>query len=172
MFSKILVPVDGSETSNRGLAEAIKMTTTLGSRLYLVHIVNEFIPDYSFGAAQYVTALIDSTREQGKAVLADAVAEAKKYGVQAQVELLERIGGRAADLIVRHAQQIGAELIVMGTHGRRGFRRLALGSDAEQVVRLAGIPVLLVRDEISDALNPLVGGKSATSARVATFERL
>jgi nucleotide-binding universal stress UspA family protein len=162
MFSKILVPVDGSETSNRGLAEGIKLATTLGSRLYLVHIVNEFIPDFSYGAAQYVTALIDSTREQGMAVLAEAVAEAQKYGVPAHSELLETIGDRAADLIVRHAKRIGAELIVMGTHGRRGFRRLALGSDAEQVVRLAGIPVLLVRAEMSDAISPPVDGEPAT----------
>ncbi|HEY2675690.1 MAG TPA: universal stress protein [Steroidobacteraceae bacterium] len=164
MFSKILVPVDGSEISNRGLAEAIKMTTTLGSRLYLVHIVNELIPDFSFGSAQYVTALMDSTREQGKAVLAQAGAEARKYGVPARTDLLETIGDRTADLIVGHAKKIGAELIVMGTHGRRGLRRLTLGSDAEQVVRLAEVPVLLIRgEETSDVDSLCLTGKPATT---------
>jgi nucleotide-binding universal stress UspA family protein len=155
MYSKILVPVDGSETSNHGLAEAIKLATTLGSRLCLVHIVNEFIFDYTYSTAQYSTVLIESMREMGKAVLADALAEAKRHGVQAQSEMLETVGGRAAELIVSHAKKVEAEIIVMGTHGRRGIRRLALGSDAEQVVRLAGIPVLLVRGERSVEGKPL-----------------
>jgi nucleotide-binding universal stress UspA family protein len=148
MYSKILVPVDGSQTSNHGLAEAIKLATTLGSRLCLVHIVNEFIFDYTYSTAQYSTVLIESMREMGKTVLADALAETKKHGVQAQAQMLETVGGRAAELIVSHAKQIDADIIIMGTHGRRGIRRLALGSDAEQVVRLAGIPVLLVRGEM------------------------
>lgn len=63
------------------------------------------------------------------------------------VVLLESIGGRAADLIVDQAKQWNADLIVMGTHGRRGLRRLALGSDAELVVRSASVPVLLVRGD-------------------------
>jgi nucleotide-binding universal stress UspA family protein len=166
MFSKILVPVDGSAASNHGLTEAIKMATTLGSRLYLVHIANEFIFDYTYSTAEYATIAIDSIREMGKTILAEGVAEAKKYGVQAQAELLETIGGRTADMIVRHAKTIGADIIVMGTHGRRGFRRLALGSDAEQVLRLAGIPVLMVRGETPapETSNAALGGKPATTA--------
>jgi nucleotide-binding universal stress UspA family protein len=61
--------------------------------------------------------------------------------------LLESMGGRAADLIVAQANEWGAELIVMGTHGRRGLARVAMGSDAEEVVRSASVPVLLVRGE-------------------------
>jgi hypothetical protein len=63
---------------------------------------------------------------------------------------------------MKQAEQIGADLIVMGTHGRRGLRRLALGSDAEQVVRLAGIPVLLVRGEASENNAATPGGKPVT----------
>jgi nucleotide-binding universal stress UspA family protein len=61
--------------------------------------------------------------------------------------LLESIGGPTADLIVAQAAQGHVDLIVMGTHGRRGLRRVAMGSDAEQVIRMATVPVLLVRDE-------------------------
>jgi nucleotide-binding universal stress UspA family protein len=109
------------------------------------------VVDYGYRAPQYATALIASMREKGKTVLAAAVSEARKYGVNPQAALLETVAGPSAELIVGHAKDIGADLIVMGTHGRRGLRRLALGSDAEQVVRLAGIPVLLIRGEISPA---------------------
>jgi nucleotide-binding universal stress UspA family protein len=62
-------------------------------------------------------------------------------------KLIETLGGRTADEIVREAKQWPADLIVLGTHGRRGLKRLAMGSDAEMVLRLAPVPVLMVRDE-------------------------
>lgn len=164
MFSKIMVPVDDSEPSRQGLAQALKITTTLGSRLYLVHIVEENLFDFGYSAPQYGTAVIDSMREKGKAVLAKAVAEAKQHGVHPQAALLETVAGPAAELIVNHAKEMGVDLIVMGTHGRRGLRRLALGSDAEQVVRLAGIPVLLIRGETAHVSSPRVPGKPAITA--------
>ena len=60
--------------------------------------------------------------------------------------MLESIGAPAADFIVAQAKQWPADLIVMGTHGRRGFARLAMGSDAEYVIRMAPVPVLLLRN--------------------------
>jgi nucleotide-binding universal stress UspA family protein len=146
MYSKILVPVDGSDTSMRGLNEAIKIAKDQGSTICLVHIVNEFIFDYSYSPAPYATNLIESLRERGKAVLADTASLVRKQGLEPATVLLESIGGPAADLIAEQAREYHAELIVMGTHGRRGVRRLALGSDAEQVVRIAPVPVLLVRE--------------------------
>jgi nucleotide-binding universal stress UspA family protein len=147
MYSKILVPVDGSETSMRGLNEAIEIAKSQGSTICLVHIVNEFIFDYSYSPAAYASNLIDSLRERGKAILADTASMVRKQGLEPATVLLESIGGPAADLIVAQAREYHADLIVMGTHGRRGLRRLALGSDAEQVVRMAPVPVLLVREE-------------------------
>lgn len=170
MFGKILVPVDGSEASNQGLIEAVKLATMLGSRVYLVHVVEEFVVDYGFSAPQYATALIDSMREKGREVLAQALSEAKKFGVHPQGALLETVAGPAADLIISHAKNIGANLIVMGTHGRRGLRRLALGSDAEAVVRLAEIPVLLIRGEASHAGSPRVSGTPLSATPAAALE--
>jgi nucleotide-binding universal stress UspA family protein len=63
-----------------------------------------------------------------------------------ETELFETMGGRASDCIVAAAKQWGADLIVMGTHGRRGMSRLSMGSDAELVVRSTPVPVLLVRE--------------------------
>jgi nucleotide-binding universal stress UspA family protein len=145
MYGKILVPVDGSETSTRGLNEAIKIAKAQGSQLRLVHIVNEFILNYTYAPGLYAQNLIDSLVKAGREVLDTAEKAAKREGVKADTVLIESIGGVAADLILAQAKQWRADLIVMGTHGRRGLVRLALGSDAEQVVRAATSPVMLVR---------------------------
>jgi nucleotide-binding universal stress UspA family protein len=146
MYKKILVPVDGSATSLRGLDEAIKLAAGSAAQLKLVHIVNEFIMETGYGPAQYHERLIETLRESGQKVLADAQAAVQRHGMQAQAELVETIGGRAADAIVQQARSWPADLIVMGTHGRRGLKRLAMGSDAELVLRSSPVPVLLVRE--------------------------
>jgi len=146
VYQKILVPIDGSETSMRGLNEAIKVAKSQGSQLRLFHVVNEFVLDFSYGAGLYGTNLIDSLREAGKNILQQAETLVRQQGVSVEGVLLESIGGPAADLIVAQAKEWPADLIVMGTHGRRGLRRLAMGSDAEGVIRGAPVPVLLVHD--------------------------
>jgi nucleotide-binding universal stress UspA family protein len=145
MYGKILVPVDGSETSTRGLDEAIKIAKAQGSQLRLVHIVNEFILNYTYAPGLYAENLIDSLVKAGREVLDTAEKAAKCEGVKADTVLIESIGGVAADLILAQVKVWQPDLIVMGTHGRRGLARLALGSDAEQVVRAATVPVMLVR---------------------------
>ena len=145
MYKKILVAVDGSATSLRGLDEALRVAKTTGGRLMLVHVVNELI----FGelpAAGYELVMV-SLRESGTKVLEEAAARARRADVPCEQKLIETLGGRAADEIVREARQWPADLIVLGTHGRRGLKRLAMGSDAELVLRLAPVPVLMVRDK-------------------------
>lgn len=148
MYKKILVPVDGSAPSMRGLKEAIKIAKACGSKLRLVHVVNELV----LTAAKpppYMDKIIDSLREEGKATLGGAERVVREHALESESSLLESIGERAADLIVEQAKQWPADLIVMGTHGRRGLRRLALGSDAELVVRSSPVPVVLVRQELA-----------------------
>ena len=145
MYGKILVPVDGSVTSTRGLTEAIKIAKAQGSQLRVVHIVNEFILDYTYAPGLYAANLIETLVKDGRAVIDAAENAAKREGVNAQGVLIESIGGVAADLILAQAKEWQADLLVMGTHGRRGLARLAMGSDAEQVVRGAPVPVMLVR---------------------------
>jgi nucleotide-binding universal stress UspA family protein len=147
MYSKILVPVDGSETSTAGLNEAIKLATIHGSQLCLMHIVNEFILDYTYSPAQYSQDLVESLRNAGQEILDAAETTVQRHGIKPHCVLVESIGGVAADLILEQAKNWRAELIVMGTHGRRGILRLAMGSDAEQVVRASVVPVLLVRGQ-------------------------
>ncbi len=154
MYGKILVPVDGSETSTAGLTEAIKIAKAQGSQLRLVHIVNEFILDYTYSPGIYAANLIESLRKAGQTILDGAQNLAQRSGITPECVLIESIGGAAADLILAQAKDWHAELIVMGTHGRRGLARIALGSDAEQVVRSAAVPVLLVRGTPQQAKNP------------------
>jgi nucleotide-binding universal stress UspA family protein len=146
MYGKILVPVDGSETSACGLDEAIRIAGKLGSRIRLVHIVNELIFAGGDGAGMYASDLILSLRNGGKSLLAQAAAQVRRQGVETDSVMIESMGASAADFIVEQARLWSADLIVMGTHGRRGLVRVAMGSDAESVVRIASVPVLLVRN--------------------------
>lgn len=146
MYKKILVPVDGSAPSMLGLLEAIKIAKSQGSQIQLVHVVNELI--MSAGEApMYLEPIIESLREQGKNVLAKAERTVREHALEPTTALIESIGGRAADRVIEQAKQWHADLIVIGTHGRRGLKRLAMGSDAELIVRLSPVPVLLVREQ-------------------------
>lgn len=146
MYSRILVPVDGSDTSQKGLVAAIKLAKTSGAKLRIVHVVDELVLDMGdFVATGVYEQILSARREQGNRYLAAAEATARQQDVSVEKELIERVGGRAADSIIDAAKQWSADLIVMGTHGRRGLKRLALGSDAELVLRLTPVPVLMVR---------------------------
>ena len=145
MYSKILVPVDGSEPSNRGLIEAIQLARVHGSQLCLMHVVNEFVLDNTFEPGPFSENLFAEMRQHGKETLDAAEKTVVSQGIKPSCVMVESIGGVAADLILEQAKQWHADLIVMGTHGRRGILRMAMGSDAEQVVRAATVPVLLIR---------------------------
>jgi nucleotide-binding universal stress UspA family protein len=145
MYQKILVPIDGSKTSARGLDEAIKLAKSLGSSIRLIHVVNELMIVATYEGTVYSGELVEALRESGKKILAQAQDKVTAAGVSVQSELLEAHGGQAGAVIVNDAAQSKVELIVLGTHGRRGLSRLVMGSDAEQVVRQTAVPVLLVR---------------------------
>src|SRR5579859_3045279 len=145
-YKKILVPVDGSKTSKAGLREAITLAKGQGATLQLVHVVDQhYIALMGLDSAAGITDMIDSMRRSGQSLLRSAQAAARKAGLQANTVLLETLTGPAADPIVKQARKSGADLIVLGTHGRRGVRRLLMGSDAEQIVRNSPVPVMLVR---------------------------
>ena len=144
-YRKILVAVDGSAASNKGLREALRLAKAERAKLCLLHVLDEFYAFAGYDGLGPMQDLIPSFREGGERILAKAKAVAAKSRVPTQTVMREVIGGPAAGPIVREAKKQRADLIVLGTHGRRGVRRLVLGSDAEQVVRTASVPVLLVR---------------------------
>jgi nucleotide-binding universal stress UspA family protein len=145
LYKKILVPVDGSPTSTRGLREAIRIAKDQKASLALVHVLDEYYALAVPEVVPNVADVIDALKVGARRILARAEAQARTAGVKAVSIMPEILGGRAADEIVKQAKKLGTDLIVLGTHGRRGVKRLALGSDAEQVVRRAAVPVLLVR---------------------------
>ena len=146
MYHRILVPVDGSSTSLEGLGEALKLAKSCQAQVRIVHVVDELIIDYGYSPALYTQEMIEALRESGKQVLDAAANTAIREGVETSRQLIETLGGRAADSIVAAATQWPADLIVMGTHGRRGLKRLTMGSDAELVLRASPVPVLMVRE--------------------------
>jgi nucleotide-binding universal stress UspA family protein len=149
MYKRILAPVDGSRTSTRGLNEAIRLAQHLKARLRLIHVIDAFIITPAFESGRYVTDLQKTFREDGSRILKRAEALARKHGVEVDAVMLEIVGGGAAEIIVEQARKWRADLIVIGTHGRRGVSRLVMGSDAEHVARSASAPVLLVRSKTS-----------------------
>lgn len=144
MYQRILVPVDGSHTSTLGLQEAIRIAIDQRAHLRLISIVDELV------VATYLEGfnaneLIDALRDSGKKAIKNALALTGKHDLNANASLIETMGGRVSDVIIREAKKWKADLIVMGTHGRRGLDRMVLGSDAEAVLRAAPVPVLMVR---------------------------
>jgi len=145
MYRRILVPIDGSRTAARGLREAARLAKDQRARVRLVHIVDETMVLGLGEAGIDLRPALAGLARSGRALLERTRRQAKKLGIAAETAFYESIARRPADAILREARKWRADLIVMGTHGRRGVRRLVLGSDAEQVVRLAEVPVLLVR---------------------------
>ena len=149
-YKRIVVPVDGSPTSNKGLDEAAKLARGSGCRVLLLHVVDDMVA-FSSPDGAGVNLVLDALRASGKSVLAEAAQRARRARVQAETMLLEKATGRVAEAIVEQAKRWRADLIVMGTHGRRGVNRLLLGSSAELVVRNSAIPVLLIPGEAKRA---------------------
>jgi len=145
MYKRILVPVDGSETSMLGLGEAIRLAKDQKATLRLLYVVHDFLVAGGHGAAVYTTQLRKDLREHGEEILAKAAAAVRQQGVEAETRLMETPAGSVGAMIVEDAEKWPADLLVLGTHGRRGIRRLVMGSDAEYVVRTTPVPVLLVR---------------------------
>jgi nucleotide-binding universal stress UspA family protein len=148
IYKRILVAIDGSATGQRGLKEAIDIAAETGARLRIIHVVGESILAYA-DAGMSARAVISQFVEAGNTILKMALEAAKQRGVAAETALHEDLRARVSEIIVQDAKAWNAELIVLGTHGRRGLRRAALGSDAEAVVRNAPAPVLLIRYDAS-----------------------
>ncbi|MGZ2744922.1 universal stress protein [Burkholderia stagnalis] len=144
MYSNILVALDGSETSSRALEAALTLASESGARLTPVYVVDFLAPAYD--ALGYdPSILIDAFREEGLRVTDDAAQRMAARGVPGAPQIVDVDAGEdIAHRIVSASRQLGADLIVMGTHGRRGFRRLVLGSVAERVLRGAACPVLMI----------------------------
>lgn len=146
MYTHILVPVDGSSTSDHGLEEAVKLAKLTDARIRLIHVIDQlFYAGGMEGLGALTVDLIPLLREGGEKILQTCRLLVETAGVPVDTVLFDSAAGRVCDLVVTEAKNWHADLIVVGTHGRRGVGRVLMGSDAEQIVRHATTPVLLVR---------------------------
>jgi nucleotide-binding universal stress UspA family protein len=149
MFKRILVAIDGSSTADQGLRTAIELAADQHAKLTVVHVFDDMdvAPSFDGGLlpAEYFDRIIDSMRQAGIKLIDDAEKRARDRGIDVKTRFIETLGQKVAQTIVGQARKHQADVIVLGTHGRRGVRRLLLGSDAEGVLRESPVPVLLVR---------------------------
>ena len=144
MYQRILVPIDGSATSNCALAEAIKLARQHAAQVELVNVYEDILYWVDENYINYAE-LQEIIRLNAEKLLTKAQAEVIQAGRPVEAKLIEAKNNRIENVIIEEAKRWQAELIVIGTHGRSGFSRLMLGSVAEGVVRSASIPVLLIR---------------------------
>ena len=146
MYQRILVPVDGSSTSDLGLAEAMKLAKLTGGQLRLLHVIDEMPFIMSAEGSGAMTAdVLEVLRKAGEKILQQARTLVKENAIPVDTVLFDSLSGRLCDQVVEQVKEWHADLVVLGTHGRRGVKRVLLGSDAEQVLRNSPVPVLLVR---------------------------
>lgn len=143
-YQTILVPYDFSEHSKKALETALDLARRFDANLHVLHVVTPPIVAYpTMGtAAAPPSSLLMDLRESAERSLSDVVAgiENPPGAVKAHISA----GGATAETIRETAEQLGADLIVMGTHGRTGMARVFLGSVAERTLRLAPCPILMV----------------------------
>lgn len=145
MYQRILVPINGSSTSERALEEAIKVAEGK-ALLRLVFVLEEILTIGAEGFDYANNAILQETaRKTANETLAKAADKVRQSGATVEIALLDEPGQGVVDVINNEALNWLADLIVIGTHGRSGLTRLLLGSVAEGVVREASAPVLLIR---------------------------
>lgn len=154
-YRRILVPLDDSGPAQSGLKEALALAKPLGATLVLLHVIEPLtvvLPEMA-GAAAW-DALLHAQLAGGRRIMEAAHRAALAAGVDSEAVLHESDPRRVADVIVEHIGKHRCDLVVMGTHGRHGLRRVLVGSDAELVLRQSPVPVLLVRgsDDKSEVL--------------------
>jgi len=145
MYKRILVPYDGSPPSRAGLREAVDLAADSGATLVVLHVVSEL--PLLMGSEAYVNygELAEILMNTGQGLAEEAVAVAGKDGVRCEMTVVDGGATPVCDVIVDQIAAQRCDLVVMGTHGRRGLKRLTLGSDAELVVRRSPVPVLLAK---------------------------
>ena len=147
MFKRILLAVDDSATSLMAFGKAVKLAKDQSAKLRILHVV-DLAPPYMVGMP--VFAIDDYNKmlqNAGEKLMADLRKKLKssKIDFDQKIEAVKSFRIRVSDVINKQADEWRADLVVIGTHGRRGFDRIMLGSVAEAVVKTCNSPVLLIR---------------------------
>jgi nucleotide-binding universal stress UspA family protein len=146
MFNRILVAVDASETSDLALQAAIRLASEQHASLRIVHVIDT--TNINNMGTEYLdlSSMLEGLVKNGESILGKAETTATAAGVAVETNLIqiETMNQHVSEAIANEAEAWPADLIVIGTHGRRGLTRLLLGSVAEGTARLASKPVLLI----------------------------
>lgn len=145
MFKHILIPVDGSDNSQRAIDKAIALAQAFKSQVTAIYVIDPYAftgagTDFAYGHSEYLSA----ATAEGKQALQIAKDAFQTVGIEINSNLVD--GHSTYKVILEKAAEIGVDLIVMGSHGRKGFEKLILGSVTSQVLSHAHLPVLVVRD--------------------------
>lgn len=143
-YKKVLCPIDFEENSMAALESAAEIVRREGGTLYVLHVIQRVVQPMGMPME---TDIYQAQEEAARKRL-NEIARERLEGVAH--ELMTCVGDPAPS-ILKKQRQLGVDLIVAGTHGRRGFSRLFLGSVAEQVIREASCPVLTVHGQAPDA---------------------
>jgi len=139
VYANVLLPTDGSDAAAAAVPHAIELADRYGARLHVLYVADT--TEYS--TVTFEDDVVDPLTKQGEAVVDDAVEKAEERTVEA-VGVVQQ--GGAYETILEYVDDQDVDVIVMGTHGRRGLDRALLGSVTERVVRTADVPVLTVRE--------------------------
>ena len=149
MYKHLLISTDGSDLAKKGVDHGLALAKAIGAKTTLITVTEVLLP-YIVGATESATVsnynyreYLDIQKEAAERVLARAREEALAMGLEADAVCFEQ--GSPAQAIVETAKARGCDLVVMSSHGRRGVRRLMLGSVASEVLALSETPVLVVR---------------------------
>jgi nucleotide-binding universal stress UspA family protein len=146
LLQQLLVPLDGSPTSVKALETAIELARLTRARLRLLYVIDELNYVNGFETAKaYYEETLPFMQTEGEKLLAQMRRLATAKGVVCDSLLIESGAGRLCDVVAEQARQVHADMIVLGSHGRRGLGRVLMGSDAEQIVRHSPVPVLVVK---------------------------
>ena len=142
MYKQIMVAVDDTNSSTLALKEAIKLAKNQNSKLCVVHII-----DTLYEGDVDRDSFVALTKKRGQEVLNSMKKMLSRSKIEFEMKLIELTPSKAqiAEKLVDEATSLSADLIVIGTHGRRGLHHILTGSIAEEVIRISKTPVLLVR---------------------------
>ncbi|MGE3541935.1 MAG: universal stress protein [Candidatus Tectimicrobiota bacterium] len=142
MFHKVLVATGGSPWSDNAVKYAITLARDYHLELVIVHVLTETPPYFIAEAGTSLDSLLEGSEEAGRRIIDEAADWATEAGIPYETDL---IWGRVPEVICRVAQERDCDLIVVGSRGLTGFKRLMLGSISNAVASKAACPVLIVK---------------------------
>lgn len=142
MFSDIVVPTDGSESSTAAVEQSLAIATSHGATVHFLHVIDVGTEMSASAVGTIANELTETLEQEADEALADAVAQAKEADVDYERVLLE---GVPHESITEYTAEHAVDLVVMGATGRSGLKEHLLGSTTDRVIRSVEISVLLAR---------------------------